>query len=470
MNSFPLSRSIITRLVVLVVIISIVVIQALWSLTNTSIQRASDEAQVAAVNAELEAFLEIHDSGGLDELAQRIENRLALPPDSEAEPHYLLTKDDGERLAGDLERWPGVARSGLTELPDGTRVYAQVAKPQADVQLVVARELSGGGALLNQTAIAFSLGGAAIIILIGLTGLVMAQRLARRIDRINSAFRGPDPELLAELERDPGTNDEIGELTRHSSTALNRVNRLLAEQRDLSDRIAHEMRTPLVHLDSRLVNAVRAAEDPEKAADLRGAREDLKQVVDLMESVLDISANEARRGDLTGLEPVDLSQMLARICDLYVDSVDEAGLTLTHTITPGVQYPGEAMQLTRVITNLLDNAIKYVPEGGKISVSLGPGPELFVADDGPGVPEEARGTIFERFRRGTMKFNSSSRGAGLGLALARSIAERHGLTLTLEASATGARFRMGPPRTDIEEYGGVTSAADADPANVQARP
>ena len=445
MTHFPINRSIITRLVVWVVIIAVVVIQLLWFLTDTSIRRASDEAIASAVDADLAILMTAYDEDGVDALAGLVEERLSRPTGMAGQAHYLLVREGEDVLAGDIAQWPQLDTSGTTRTPDGTRLYARVARPEEKLRLVVARELTGGEALLSQAAVAFFLGGAAIIILVGLSGLVTAQRLARRIDRINDAFRGPDPKMLAALAQDPGANDEIGELTQHSAASITRINRLLTEQRELSDRVAHEMRTPLVHLDNRLVKAVRAAEDPEKAADLRGARADLKEVVDLLESVLDISANEARRGDLSGLEEVDLTTLVTRICEMYFESVEEAGLTLRHDIAPDVRLPGEEMQLARVFTNLLDNAMKYVPEGGTITVRLERGPVLHVADDGPGIPESARATIFERFRRGAMKFNAS-RGAGLGLALARSIAERHGLTLTLEPSQKGAHFRMGTPR------------------------
>jgi signal transduction histidine kinase len=103
---------------------------------------------------------------------------------------------------------------------------------------------------------------------------------------------------------------------------------------------------------------------------------------------------------------------------------------------------GEEMQLTRLITNLLDNAFKFVPTGGTVELRLTPGPCLTVCDDGPGVPEADREKIFDKFARGSEP--GSQDGAGLGLALCRAIAERHQLEIALLPSTRGACFKVAP--------------------------
>ena len=106
---------------------------------------------------------------------------------------------------------------------------------------------------------------------------------------------------------------------------------------------------------------------------------------------------------------------------------------------PGILFDGEEMQLTQLVTNLLDNALKYVPKGGAIRLSLAGGPVLTVEDDGPGIAETDREKIFRRFYRSRGEA-SDSPGSGLGLALAKAIAERHDLTIALMPSDRGARF------------------------------
>jgi signal transduction histidine kinase len=117
-------------------------------------------------------------------------------------------------------------------------------------------------------------------------------------------------------------------------------------------------------------------------------------------------------------------------------------LTLDAVIAPDVMLQGEAMQLTRLISNLLDNASKYVPQGGTVSLKVEAGPRLIVADNGPGLDPTLRPRLFERFRRGAV--HSQRGGHGLGLALARAIAERHNLSIRAEDNEPGARFIVEP--------------------------
>jgi signal transduction histidine kinase len=126
------------------------------------------------------------------------------------------------------------------------------------------------------------------------------------------------------------------------------------------------------------------------------------------------------------------------ICDLYSDSAEDSGLELGWTVASGVMIEGDERQLRRLVTNMLDNALKYVPAGGHVAVTLEPGPVLVVADDGPGIDPRDRARIFERFYRGRSHGEETS-GSGLGLALAQAIAERHGLALTLDAPAAGGQ-------------------------------
>ena len=141
------------------------------------------------------------------------------------------------------------------------------------------------------------------------------------------------------------------------------------------------------------------------------------------------------------MAPVNLSDLATRICNLYADSAEESGHAFEWDIAPDVWIEGEESQLSRLVTNLLDNAFKYVPEGGRITLEIAPGPILTVTDDGPGIPPAQREKIFDRFYRGSAN-DAGSTGSGLGLALAKAIAERHGLTIALVPADSGATFRI----------------------------
>ena len=229
---------------------------------------------------------------------------------------------------------------------------------------------------------------------------------------------------------------------------------MVGAHRETTDQVAHELRTPLMHLDNRLVKALAKAQAEDDRRLLSDARAEIRHVIALLESLLDIATSEARKGDRLGLSPVNLSQLVNRIGELYADSAEDSGHVFTRSIMPGVTCQGEEMQLTRLITNLLDNAFKYVPAGGTVTLSLQPGPVLSVADDGLGVALEDRARIFDRFQRGAGAAQADTaqaaaglvagQGAGLGLALAKAIAERHGLTLGLAPQAKGANFVISP--------------------------
>lgn len=421
---------------------SLALVSGLWILTDQTIRATVAASARKAVDVDLAGLVDIYATSGRGELERRIADRLAITPSDGGAPHYMLADARGERLAGDIAEWPeldaGVSESGTIRIGAGTEVYARATRLGPTLQLVVARDTGDNGALLQRVALVFLGGGALFVLLVGGLGRAAAGRLHWRIERINDAFRDSDEDRLATL-RSGTARDEIDELTGHSAAALSRQKRLIEAYRDASDQIAHEIRTPLMHLDGRLTKALAAGTDSAVAARLLEARGDIKRLVAMLESLLDIAASKARRGDRHGLRPVDLSAMVARICELYADSAEDSGHDFSWSVAPGIVFEGEEAQLGQLVTNLLDNALKYAPAGSKVRLALAPGPVLTVEDDGPGVPETDREKIFERFHR-SANVRRDAPGSGLGLALARAIAERHDLTLTLAPSEKGARF------------------------------
>lgn len=418
----------------------------LWALTNATIERSNRQALERAVDVDLAGMVDIYASGDERELANRIRDRLALQPRNGDPAHYLLANAKGSRIAGDLTSWPGL-HAGISESADiriegGHRAFARATQLGPNLKLLVAHEYRDLGLLLRQVALVFLAGGVLATLAVALAGWMAAHRLAERLERINAAFRNPDDAALEELARGSAGRDEIDELAAHSGNALARLKRLAAAHREATDHVAHEMRTPLMHLDNRLVKALAATPDAETAARVADARTEIRGIIRMLESLLDIAASEARRGDRHGLMPVDFSALAARLGELYADSAEESGHVFVLDIEEGVLIEGEEMSLTRLVTNLLDNAFKFVPPGGTVRLTLRRGPVLIVSDDGPGVPEEQRHGIFEKFARGSDSLGTQ--GAGLGLALCRAIAARHHLEISLTSSERGACFTVFP--------------------------
>ncbi len=443
MTTLP-HRSIFSRIVVVAIALSVLLVAGLWLLTDRTVRSTLEASARDAVDVDLAGLADIHASGGRDELARRINDRLMIRPADGSFPHYLLADTEGARVAGDIDVWPAldaqVSESGVIRIGEATEAFARATQLGPDLRLVVAHEAADGEPLLFRIALVFLAGGAVFIVVIGLYGRSAIGSLQRRIESINQAFRDLDAghiRLLAEGAR----TDEIDELSGHSAVALARLRDLMQAYRDTSDQVAHEIRTPVVHLDRRLVKLLAAKPDAATAGALVAARADIRQLVSTLESLLDIAASKARRGDRAGLKQIDLSALLESICNLYADSSEESGHNFVWNVAPGVLIEGEEAQLGRLITNLLDNAFKYVPTGGSVTVSLTAGPVLTICDDGPGIPETDRARVFEQFYR-SGNVDQRQPGSGLGLALARAIAERHGLALDLVDSPQGACFQV----------------------------
>lgn len=413
-------------------------------LTDWTVREAMRNAAQDQVDVDLAGLVDIYASGGQRELELRIKDRLAIISIDANTPHYMLATEDNERIVGDVAAWPAldaaVSEADFITIGEDTEVFARATRLAPDVKLLVAREANGNETILRQIMLVFLAGGAIILILVAASGRLATARLSQRIGNINRALQDQDASEVSAL-LDPANGDEIDDLARSAASALSRLSRLMSAYRDTSDQIAHEMRTPLMHLDRRLVRALEAKPSDAVADKLIEAREEIRRLVGTLESLLDIAASKARQGDRRGLEKIDLSALVSQLCELYADSAEESGHHFRWDIVEGVQIDGEPMQISRMITNLLDNAFKYVPADGNVLLTLDEGPELVIADSGPGIPPAERQHVFDRFYRGKQARAQES-GSGLGLALAHAIAERHGLSLTLDDTDIGASFRI----------------------------
>lgn len=422
--------------------LSLALVLALWFVTHQTVLSTLNEGAQNEVDVDIAGLVDIYASNGLEELQSRIADRIALTPSDGNTPHYLLADETGTPIAGDIAAWPEldpmVSETGIIRIGANSEGFARAVQLGPDLKLVVARRTDSNRNVLRSVALAFAIGGTMFVLLVALLGRIAALNLQRRIGQINLAFRDPAH------ERDFATKengDEIDELTAHSAAALQRQRDLMEAYKETSEQLAHEMRTPLSHLDNRLLKALKEGPTPAVAERLAEARAEIRRLVQTLESLLDIAASKTRRGDRSGLERVDMSAMIHRICDLYSGSAEETGHELVWHLEPGVTIEGEERQLSRLVTNILDNALKYVPPGGRIEVTLTHGPELVIADDGPGIAPSDRTRVFDRFFRGRASMGDIN-GSGLGLALARAIAERHGMVLDLDDTEKGSSFRL----------------------------
>ena len=418
------------------------VLLALLGFATASIQAIGETARATllrTVDTDIAGLADITAGGGLPELERRIADRLALTPSDEPAPLYFLGDDVGHRIAGNLHAMPTVD-ARVSEARETNGMIVRATRLRGGATLAVGRSLQPISALKARLWAIFGWAALATLVVSLGVALLVASRLGRRLARLNAAFDRFDQGDLAFRAGPAEGRDEVARLTGHVDAHLDRIEKLLRAQREISDDIAHELRTPLVHLDSRLLKALDRNADREVGEELERARADIRSVVSLFDALLDIALAESAGGSGTLRQEIDLSEVAGAVADLYQASAEEAGIIFTTRIAPSVRLRGEAMQLARLVANLLDNAFKYAPRGSRVRLSIAEGPRIVVEDDGPGVPPEEADRIFQRFLRGAAKGN----GHGLGLALVTVIAARHGLSARVESASPGARFVVEP--------------------------
>lgn len=436
----PALRSLVGRVAAASALIAIAAVALLFAVTYSTVSLGLTRALAAGVDSDLAGLADIYATSGRAELVARIADREAFSGREGRDTHYAL-RENGRRVAGDLQSWPNLATAqspaAYFDAPGVGRVYARATKLAPDLELLVTRGAASEQAILTRVTGAFALGGLAIAVAVLGFAWWRSRALARRLQRINEAYAKGDERAIAALIADE-RSDEVGMLARHSGRALHRQQRLLDGQRHASDAIAHELRTPLSHLDGRLRGLLDDASESAVAATVALAGADIRRITTTLDSLLDIAAHEASRGDRAGLIPFDLSALAHDMAELYRGSMEDAGIGFTASIQDEITLRGDKTQISRLLANLLDNAVKYVPAGGTVRLHVAAGPTLGVADNGPGIAPDLLPHVFDRFRRGA----GTGAGHGLGLALARAIAERHDMVLSVASTPMGTCFVM----------------------------
>ncbi len=388
------------------------------------IESKNEQRLNALIEADLDAVLDkIADVDPRTVEAKAVALVLARTARPEDPRRYVLLRN-GHPIAGTSQRMTPHARS---------RVLApelELVVDRFDIGLSVGREMAVVAAL----ALAFAALGAFVV------GPLASRGLLARVDAINRAC---DQVRAGDLStRAPGSEveDEFGALARHVNGMLERIDELVVGLRDLSNRVAHDLRTPMARLKSDLELAARADTLEEARTRAALAAVETDEILQTFEALLDIV--EAEAGSDAGFLPLDLGDAVQSAVDLYTAVAEDRGvdLRLDRTSAPIL---AERLLLVRLAANLIDNAIKFSPPGGKVVVSvrtIGPDAVLLVADQGPGVPAAERDAVLQRFVRGTQA--RPTVGYGLGLALVAAVAKRHGARLGLTDLGPGLEVRV----------------------------
>ena len=407
------------------------------------------------VDAEITGLAEQYETGGIRQLTEIIDKRTRQPSSS----LYLLTNYAGQSITGNVATLPAgvIDRPGLVETRyqrqgDNGRAHLAVARIfllPSGFRLLVGRDLEERENL-RSVMIKALLQSLLWLVLIGLVGgLFFALRVLKRVDAMNATTKRI---MLGDLSgRLPvgGTGDELDRLGQNLNAMLERIGELMAGLREVSDNIAHDLRTPLTRLRNRAEEAMRSAETPEQfrdALDLIIAEAD--GLIDVFNALLMIARAEAGSGR-EFMADCDVGAVLRDVVELYEPVAEEADARVDVRIEADLAVHASRELLGQALANLLDNALKYGAHDGlkaDVSVSahrLGDRVELAVADRGAGIAAGDHDRVLERFVR--LEDARSRPGSGLGLSLAAAIARLHGGQLRLESNNPGLRVVLSLP-------------------------
>jgi len=288
-----------------------------------------------------------------------------------------------------------------------------------------------------------------LIVVIALTGGWLATQSALApIRRVTSAaqriIRTGRTDARVPLE---GSGDAMDELTALFNTMLDKIEGLVTAMRGALDNVSHDLRTPLTRLRGTAEMALASSPDPERAREaLADCIEETDRVLVMLNTLMDISEAESGTMQLRR-EPVALADVVARAIDIYHDVADAKGVALVADAADAVVVTADRTRLEQVAANLIDNAVKYTPAGGRVQVEVRRADDaavLRVSDTGPGVPTDELPRIFDRLFRGDR--SRAERGLGLGLSLVKAVVEAHGGTVDVVSEpGRGSVFTVALP-------------------------
>lgn len=412
-----------------------------WS-TASYMQRQADET----IEAEIVGLEERYRLTGLPGLTASIRERLNRRPVGSS--IYLLTDGRYTPIVGNLDRWPaaevndeGWMRFELTVMPDEPKHEVR-AKPftlPEGYRLLVGRDMYELQAMRSRLVLTLGWGLALTVALALLGGVVMSRSRVRRIGVINDAIgavmNGDLSRRIPTETASGAVGGEIEELVVRLNRMLDELEQLVEGVRRVSDSIAHDLRTPLARLKTRLERLRQSGAGEE--ADL--AVEEADKLLSTFAALLRIARIESGepRSQFTN---VDLTALIDDVAELYRPLIEEEGKKFVVHNSPDVSVRGDRDMLFQAAANLLDNALKHTPSRGRLELSLARTDraiEIVVADDGQGIPAEERDNVLGRFYR--LESSRTTPGAGLGLSLVAAVVNLHKGRLRFEDNHPGLR-------------------------------
>jgi signal transduction histidine kinase len=388
-----------------------------------------------------------------DNLLQRLNAHMVFDPTLERP--LTLFDPAGHRIAGTPLGLPPATLLGMPHdvfhvfkvrqgsQTDNFRAIVR-RRPSGDL-LVVARNMDESRALASVLINAF-ISGALFTTMLGLAGAaIVGADAVQRIDGVTRAIQRIVSGDLSERLPTHGRTDDLDRLVIVINGMLGELERLMQEVKGVCDNVAHDLRTPLTRLLAGLERTRRRAGSVEEyIAAIDEATLETKSVLKTFAAIMRISEVEsgARRA---GFTDADLSEVVADAVELYEPMAEERGVRLMRLASEGnpVVMRGDPNLLFEAVANLVDNALKFTPRGGSVTVcgfarsgTIG----VEVADSGPGIPRDEATSVLRRFYRAETSRNTP--GSGLGLALVAAVARLHGMDLAIGDARPGCRITI----------------------------
>ena len=410
--------------------------------------RVIDSQTSDTIEAEVRGLAEQYRARGMRQLIAVIEERSG--PYGDPDSVYLLADPGLRRLAGNLSAWPREAEGaedGWVEISarraGGEETHGPIRARTfllpGGFRLLVGRDPRGRadfeGLILE--SLGYALGITLVLGLLG--GLVMSRRMLRRVDAVRETGQRIVRGDLSRRMPVTGVGDEFDRLSITVNEMLDEIETLMTGLRTVTDSVAHDLRSPLTRLKSRLELAIREGPDDEHGhrAALERAIAETDGILRTFATLMEIARAESGKAGIA-MVPVDLRAIVEDMVELYAPLAEEKGLAIEAALDETPPVAGHAQFLSQLVANLLDNALACTPEG-RIGVSLARGDastvRLTVEDSGPGIPPEERERVLQRFVR--LDASRSGGGSGLGLSLVAGVASLHRASLELGESPMG---------------------------------
>ena len=419
----------------------------LWYAWQVTIQ----DGRAEILQADAQRLTDIYKRDGADALKTYIDTRVSMQ--IAGERILLLTDASMHPLAGNLHLWPDTVPQtpGNYTIPvKGTHGDQQTLVHVAtvgDYFLLVGRD----NALFQPLQTRFWYGLTAAVAVLCIAGLLIGFITRRALmSRVHSIRQTVSAIIHGDLKHRLPTHlndDELNTLSRTINGMLDQIELLVHGVRNVSNSIAHDLRTPLAELRSRLeeLSLIRPSTE-ETYAEIDGAVADVDRVIRIFDALLRLAEIDAgmRR---SGFVSLDVSDLAANAVEFYEPAAELKAIDLRVRSNGPLAVSGDPVLLAQALSNLIDNALKYAPQGGSIEVAVQRRDdlraEICVSDNGPGIDDAEKTKVMQRFYRGDA--SRGTPGVGLGLSLVQAVAKLHGSTLELRDNGPGLRVVMSVP-------------------------